>query len=440
MFSSLSKLLPSLFLLCLVSCLSACSILPGGILSGEKSAEQAGEHSDKPSESAGSGMPPSPVVVAPVEKSMVRFTDSFVGTVKARRSVIIHSQVEGCITNIYVQSGDVVKKGAPLFEVDIAKQKEALASKLATRESLLDEKATAQERLKSLLAERQARVSNLDFMKSQYERYRGLKAEGAVAQESVDQYFNQLKGAEADLASSDAQIKGQEALIRKAEKMLKESQFQAKQEEVQLSRHTAQAPFDGVVGDVPVRLGQYVDTSSELTTIDQNHPLEVYVYVPADQVHKLKLGLPIELLDVAGKLIGSCPITFISPEVGRDDQVVLVKGLFDNPQDKLRSNQQITARLIWQRAERALVPTTSIMHISGQDFVFVARPAEKGGFVARQLPVSLGDIQNNCYVVLSGLKDDDKVVVSDVQRLFEGAPVVPSERTASGAGAKPGAM
>ncbi|HNM51339.1 MAG TPA: efflux RND transporter periplasmic adaptor subunit, partial [Candidatus Obscuribacter sp.] len=310
----------------------------------------------------GPAMPPAmPVVVAPVRSAFVRETDSYVGTLKARKSVIIRSQVEGCITRIFVQSGQNVPVGAPLVEVDTDKQKEALASKLATRESLLDEKATADERHRALLADRQAKVANLDFTRGQYERYRGLRAEGAVAQENVDQCFNQLKAAEAELASIDAQIRAQESVIHKAEKMLKESLSQANQERVQLSHHTALAPFSGVVGDVPVRQGQYVDNSTELTTIDQSRPLEVYVYVPADRSYRLRLGLTIELLDVSGQLIGSCPVTFVSPEVGVENQSVLAKGLYDNPQGKLRSNQQVTARIVWEKKERLLVPTNSVV-------------------------------------------------------------------------------
>ncbi|HNM48399.1 MAG TPA: hypothetical protein PKN86_01810, partial [Candidatus Obscuribacter sp.] len=68
-------------------------------------------------------------------------------------------------------------------------------------------------------------------------------------------------------------------------------------------------------------------------------------------------------------------------------------------------------------------------HVSGQDFVFVTRPGAGGGFMAKQLPVTLGEIQNNAYVVLAGLSERDQVVVSDVQRLFEGAPVKPSLKT-----------
>lgn len=396
---------------------------------------------DKATESKGAtpppAMPATPVVVAPVRVAFVKDSESFVGMLKALKSVIVRPQVEGIITQIFVQSGNHVSKGTRLVEIDNAKQREALASRMASRESLQEDKRNADERHRSLIADRQAKVANLDFARSQYERYKGLRVEGAVAQESVDQYFNQLKSAEAELSSIDAQIRAQEAMINKSEMNLKESRFQTNQERVQLDHHTAVAPFAGMVGDVPVRLGQYVETSTELTTIDQSRPLEVYVYVPADQAKKLKIGLPIEMYDVENKPLGTCPITFISPEVGTENQSVLVKGLFDNPGDKLRSNQQVTTRIVWQKASRMLVPTNSVVHISGQDFVFVARPgATAGSFVVKQLPVFLGDIHDNAYVVMSGMTESDRVVVSDVQRLFEGMPIAPTEKSETAASAE----
>lgn len=385
---------------------------------------------DKPV-SHGAEMPPAmPVVVAPLTSAIVKDAETFVGTLKARKTVVIRPRVEGYITAINVVSGQSVGKGAALIEIDTAKQKEALASRLASRESMVDEKLSADENLHALLANRQAKVATLNYQQSQYQRYKGLKAEGAVSQESVDQYFTQLKSAEAELAAIDAQIRSQESMINRSAKMLKESSSQANQERVQLGYHTVGAPFAGVIGDVPVRVGQYVETSTELTTLDQSRPLEVYVNVPAELSAKLKLGLPIELLDGHDQKIGECPITFVSPEVGGESQTVLVKGLYDNMDSKLRSNQQVTCRVVWQKRQRMLVPTNSVVHISGQDFVFVTRPSGSG-FIAKQLPVTLGDIHQNGYVVLAGMKPDEKVVVSDVQRLYEGLAIAPSDKVAT---------
>ncbi|MBK9202882.1 MAG: biotin/lipoyl-binding protein [Candidatus Obscuribacter sp.] len=128
---------------------------------------------DKP-ESHGAEMPPAmPVVVAPLTSAMVKDAETFVGTLKARKTVVIRPRVEGYITAINVVSGESVGKGAALVEIDTAKQKEALASRLATRESMVDEKLSADENLHALLANRQAKVATLNYQQSQYQRYKG---------------------------------------------------------------------------------------------------------------------------------------------------------------------------------------------------------------------------------------------------------------------------
>lgn len=371
-----------------------------------------------------------PVRLKQVESHEVSDTSSFVGTLKCLKSVMVRPRVEGYITQISVRSGDFVHKGTVLLEVDPAKEKEILNTQLASLESNEAEKLNAQEKLRSLKADRLAKVSNLEFARSQFLRYRGLKEEGAVSQESVDQYANQLKAAESELSSLDAQISGQEAVISKADKMLKQSASQTRQERVQLAYHKVVAPFDGVVGDVPVKLGQYVETSTDLTTIDQTKPLEVYVYVPAEQASRLEKGMRLTMLDSIGQAIGTCSIFFVSPRVDDQNQSVLVKALYANVDEKLRSNQQVTTKIQWQTGRRLLVPTNAVVRISGQDFVFVGEEVN-GGYVAKQRPVRLGDIYNNSYVVLSGLGGDEQIVVSSVQNLFEGAPLLPSSETDS---------
>ena len=216
--------------------------------------------------------------------------------------------------------------------------------------------------------------------------------------------------------------------------MLNQSESQTKLESVQLGFHTVLAPFAGIVGDVPVKLGQYVTPTSDLTTIDQSRPLEVYVYVPAEDAARLRKGLTVSMIDSQDKEIGHCPISFISPQVSDQSQSVLVKAIYPNCDDRLRSNQQVTTKIIWDNKERLMVPTNAVVHISGQDFVFAAEAATTGSgqSQAKQKPVKLGDIVGNNYLVISGLKGADKIVVSDVQNLYDGALIAPKDQISVG--------
>jgi multidrug efflux pump subunit AcrA (membrane-fusion protein) len=364
-----------------------------------------------------------PVKIAVVMSKPISETSTYVGTLKCRKSVTIRPRVSGYLTQIYVRSGDIVKAGSLLLEVDPAKEQEALNTQLASLESNKAEKTSAEEKLRSLKADRTAKVANLEFARSQHQRYSDLSKEGAVAQESVDQYSNQLKAAEADLNSIDAQIRSQEAVINKSSRLLQQSASQTKQERLQLAYHHVLSPFAGVVGDIPVKLGQYVEPSSDLTTIDQSRPLEVYVYVPAEQASRLRKGMSMNMIDSDGKSLGDCSIFFISPQVDDRNQSVLVKALFANEAEQLRSNQQVTTKIVWETKQRLMVPTNSVTHISGQDFVFLAAEEKPGSgfYVAKQRPVQLGDIYENNYVVQGGLKGSEQIVVSNVQNLYEGA-------------------
>ena len=113
-------------------------------------------------------------------------------------------------------------------------------------------------------------------------------------------------------------------------------------------------------------------------------------------------------------------------------QTVLVKAQFAratlaNSNDSLRTAQAIHARVVWASQERPVVPVIAVSRIGGLYFAFVAESDQKGGYVAHQKPLQIGQIVGNDYVVLDGVKPGDKVVVSGTQFLVDGVPVVPQE-------------
>ena len=85
------------------------------------------------------------------------------------------------------------------------------------------------------------------------------------------------------------------------------------------------------------------------------------------------------------------------------------------------------ARVVWGSHNAPVVPVLAVNRIGGQYFAFVAEPDAKGGFVARQKLLKLGQIDGNDYVVLDGIKSGDKVIISGTQFLVDGVPVMPQE-------------
>ena len=325
------------------------------------------------------------VKVQTAKAQKVDDTTDYVATLKSRDSAVVMPQVEGIITQIFVHSGEQVASGAPMMQIDPAKQQ-------ATVKSQEDARA--------------AQVAQVKWSQQNYDRVSGLASAGVVSKQDLDQARATLDAAQAQLHSLDAQVKEQQ---------------------VQLHYYQVVAPRAGIVGDVPVRVGDRVLTTTTLTTVDRPGSLEAYIYVPIEKSAQLKMNLPVQIVDASGSPLATSRVTFISPQVDTATQTVLVKAQIANSNDLLRTAQFIRARVIWGSQEKPVVPVVAVSRIGGLYFAFVAESDQKGGYVAHQKPLQIGQIVGNDYVVLDGVKPGDKVVVSGTQFLIDGAPVVPQE-------------
>ena len=152
---------------------------------------------------------------------------------------------------------------------------------------------------------------------------------------------------------------------------------------------------------------------------------EVSKVCPAMAV-PITVKMPGSELELAkGRGVESTKIDFISEQVDNATQGILVKAPIRAPIDRFRTSQLVKARVIWSTAPLPTVPVLAITRIGGQSFVYLA-VAESSGTVARQRAVTLGDTIGNDYAVMGGLKPGDKVIISRIQFLIDGAPVQPT--------------
>ena len=329
------------------------------------------------------GMHAMPVKVLEARAVPVSDATEYVATVKSRDSAVIMPQVEGQITHIFVHSGERVEAGAAMMEIDPLKQ---------------------QATVKSQESSRAAQQANLNWTKQQYERAQGLFAAGVVSKQDLDQAKSAMDAAQAQMDSLDSQVREQE---------------------VQLHYYKVVAPRGGIVGDIPVRVGDRVTVSTQLTTVDQPGSLEVYVYVPIEHSTQLKMNLPVQIIDSEGKVLADTRISFISPQVDNSTQTVLVKARIANGNDALRQSQFVRARVVFGTHQNPEVPILAVSRLAGQYFAFVAEPQNGGSFVARQKPLKIGQTVGNNYEVQDGIKPGDKVIISGTQFLLDGVPVIP---------------
>ena len=195
--------------------------------------------------------------------------------------------------------------------------------------------------------------------------------------------------------------------------------------EQQLAYYKVKAPFDGVVGDVPVHLGDYVTSATMLTTVDENKDLEAYIYVPTERSGEVRNGLPVQLLDGDGKVVETTHVDFLSAQVDSQLQGILLKAPVHSALETFRSAQLIKARVIWKTSPLPVIPVLAVSRQGGQSFVFVAQQQPDGKYAARQVAVTLGDTVGNSYAVNAGLKPGDQVIVSGTQFLIDRMPVMP---------------
>ncbi|MDZ8088670.1 MAG: efflux RND transporter periplasmic adaptor subunit [Nostoc sp. DedQUE12b] len=441
-----------------------------------------------------------PVKLATVKTETVQESSEFIGSLEAPRSVIIKPQVEGRITEIFIQEGNRVQQG----QVIISLQSDNVqAQLLQARGSLQQAQArlaelqagTRQEEVaqaRALLAQAQARFrdaqsgsqpeeiaqaeaqiqsakSDVELAQSRAKRYAQLRKEGAVSQDTLEGYVKEQQSAEAALVvaqkrldqlrqsrrSSINELAGaleqqkqnlrqlengsRPEEIAQARSQVTQAAGQLQAAQVQLQYTKVLAPFTGTVGDIPTKVGDFVERADQLTTLTRNDSLELNISVPLEEARKLRLGLPVQMLNVQGQPAARGKISFISPDASSDSQTILVKANFGNSRSQLVNRQSVQTKVIWNERPGILIPVTAVSRLGGETFVFVAQaptekkaeaPTEKKAgapsLVAQQKPVKLGAIEGNNYQVIEGLKAGDKIVVSGILNLTNGAPITPA--------------
>jgi RND family efflux transporter MFP subunit len=323
-----------------------------------------------------------PVKVITAQSQMVPLSTDYLATLKSRNGATLQPLVEGDITRIFVNSGQQVEQGAPVLEIDPRKQQATVNNQeaaLKSREAVLQQ-------------------SMIDLG-----RKKQLFAAGVIARADLDTAQHAYEAARADVEALQAGIREQQ---------------------VQLHYYTVRAPSAGVIGDVPVHVGDHVSTQTMLTTLDPGGSLEAYINIPAEKSTALRMGMPVDIVDETGKTLVRTRISFISPHVDTDSQTLLVKTQVPNPERKFRNAQQVHARVVWSERNAPVIPVTAVSRLSGKLFAFVAEGQGQQA-VARQRVILVGDLVGNDYVVLDGIKPGDKIIVSNVQMLADGMAIAP---------------
>jgi RND family efflux transporter MFP subunit len=313
-----------------------------------------------------------PVEVMALKPGQVRDTQEYLGQLISRRSVILRPQVAGNVEEIRVRPGQRVNQGQILLVVD-------------------------------------PRRERADLRAAEAQRAGQQVQEGLISRQDYEQAMVQAAAPEASARAAEAQLQAQQ---------------------VQLGYYEVSAPADGVVGSIPVKVGDYVTPQTELTSVDQSNALEVSVQVPVERAAKIEPGRTlVELLNAQGEPMVRVPLSFVAPSPAGNTQLVEARGTFDNTVG-LRAGQFVRARVVFATRQALLLPSYAVSQLGSQSFAFMVVPGDAGGMVVQRQPVTLGQMEGNSYEVLGGLKPGAQVAVSGVQLLRDGQSVEPKPPTA----------
>ena len=360
---------------------------------------------------------PVPVVeVAAAEPRDVPVYGEWIGTLSGQVNADVKAQVTGYLLTRNYKEGSFVRKGQLLFEIDPRPFQAALDQ----AKGQLDQ---AQAQL--ILDEAQLATAEANQLKSQLdvEKYTPLAKADAVSQQDLDN-ANQT-----DLANK-AQVKAAEAAIASAHAQIHTSQAAVEAAEINLNFTRIVSPIDGIVGVAQAQVGDLVNTSSGvLTTVSTVDPIRDYFSVSEQEYLALQKRFAgsekdhwkLQLILADGTTYPQeGEFYFADRQVNQNTGAIQLAALFPNPGNVLRPGQYGKVRAVVHTQQNALlIPQAAVTEQQGSYLVAVV---EKTGRVAMS-SVQVGERMGTMWIIQSGLKPGDRVVVEGQQNLRPGMTV-----------------
>jgi membrane fusion protein (multidrug efflux system) len=325
---------------------------------------------------ASAPIPPATVTAMKVDYQQWQPQLSAVGTLRAVRGVDVTTEVAGLVRSLHFKSGDEVKEGQVLAQLNA----DSDIAQLHSLEAAADLAATVYERDKAQ-----------------------LDAE-VISKAQVDTDAGDLK-------SKRAQVAQQAALVEKK---------------------TIRAPFSGKLGISTVNPGQYLDAGAKLVTLQTIDPIYVDFSLPQQQLPQVAIGQKVTLTTDAYKGVAfDGKVSAINPKVDTSTRNVLIEATIPNAKRLLLPGMFATVKLNAGEEQRYLtLPQTAITYNPYGDTVFVVKESEKkdekgkATLTVQQVFVTTGPTRGDQIAILKGIEPGAEVVTSGQVKLKNGSPVI----------------
>jgi membrane fusion protein (multidrug efflux system) len=346
-----------------------------------------------PKHEAAPAAPPVVLVISATTADVPVFSEA-IATLDGSTNTQIHSQVSGYLIKQAYAEGSVVKPGDLLFEIDPKPFQADLDKAMAS--------------LANMQAQQKRTQQNLD-------RYAALVKSGAVSQQ---EYQTELQ----NNLSSQADVNSAQASVTTAQ--------------INLGYTKITSPIVGVAGHANVQVGDLINPNQTMTTVSTVDPIQADFTLPeqfylnnAERIARVS-AMPMQDRPESIQLIladGSAyPLKgrfyYINRQVQTSTGAIQAYALFPNPNRILRPGQYTKVRAVTQQITNAvLIPQRCVTQLQGINQVMVVRPDN----TIEVRNVTLGDTAGSNWIVTSGLKEGERVVVEGLQKCQEGMPVTP---------------
>lgn len=333
--------------------------------------------------------------VQTLQPATVNLTSSYPATIKGKQDVEIRPQVSGFITKVCVDEGSMVRKGQVLFIIDPTQYEAAARS------------------AKAAVATAEAAVSTQQIT---VDNKRALNKKNIISDYDLAMAENSLASAKAQLASAKAQF------------------ISAEQN---LGFTNVKSPSDGIVNDIPYRLGSLVSPSITTPLTIVSDITEMYVYASLTEKELLELvrkdgsqsaavetypEVQLQLSD-GSTYDQKGKIETISGVINANTGAVSIRATFPNSNHLLRSGGMGNLIIPYHMENALVVPQKATTEIQDKKFVFLQQPDN----TVKMNEITILNIDNGQeYVVTSGLKQGDLIVIENVGTLKDGQTIKPT--------------
>lgn len=353
--------------------------------------------------------------VAAIERPIARFV-SVTGTLAAQEQADVAAEISGRIVSTPVERGTLVSAGAALVQVadtEVRAQADEAAANAAQIEARLGLGGAGAFEIDRVPEVANARASS-ELAQADFDRARMLVDRKLLAQAEFDRSRAQAEVArrQYDIARNGAAQQYQSLLAARARITMARKA---------LADTVVRAPFNGIVDQRLVSVGDYVVRGTKIASVMRTTPLRVELTIPGQYIAAIAAGRAVSLeVDAYPGRTFTGRIRYVSPAVQIDSRALIIEAVVPNESGELKPGQFATARIEQASLTPAvLVPATAVRTDSETARVYVVSPAGS----AEERIVTTGQAVGDLIEITSGIKAGETVATSNVVQLADGVRI-----------------